>query len=483
MAARTGSQEFPGHWMDFKTYAPQKIKVRAPGFCSFRYGVSLLLHFCNGAVMAQRVCLSLTMVAMVNGTGSLTNVSSGENPGNITNAVYNWSPDIQGIILSSIFYGTIVVQIPIGYLSGIYSVKNMVACGLFLSSVLTVCIPPAAQVGETLVIVCRVAQGMAQGTIATAQHYIWVRWAPPLERGRLTSISLSGILLGTFIVLLVTGFICDLLGWPLVFYIFGAYGCVLCLFWFILFYDDPKDHPCISVNEKEYITSSLAQQVSSNSMTTLPIKAMLLSLPLWAIAVNNFAVLWTSNFVATYTPTFINSILNVNIRENGLLSSLPFLFAYIVGILGGHMADFLLSRNILSTITVRKLFTTIGMLFPVIFNMCMLYLNFNFYITITFLILAYATTAFNLNGVFINTLDIAPRYYGFLRGVTTLIGMIGGILSSTVSGLILSEDSETSWYKIYFLMSAISVTTLIFYLIFAKAEIQDWAKESQDTRL
>lgn len=42
----------------------------APGFCSLRCGLALLLHFCNVSMMSQRVCLSLTMVAMVNGTGS-----------------------------------------------------------------------------------------------------------------------------------------------------------------------------------------------------------------------------------------------------------------------------------------------------------------------------------------------------------------------------------------------------------------------------
>ena len=31
-----------------------------------RYGLALLLHFCNVAMLSQRVCLSLTMVAMVN---------------------------------------------------------------------------------------------------------------------------------------------------------------------------------------------------------------------------------------------------------------------------------------------------------------------------------------------------------------------------------------------------------------------------------
>ncbi|XP_004640194.1 sodium-dependent phosphate transport protein 1 [Octodon degus] len=461
----------------------QVLPKKVPGFFSFRYGLSLLLHFCNGALMMQRTSLSLTMVVMVNGTMGPTNFSSRENSNNIKGPVYNWSPEIQGIILSSIFYGTIIVQIPVGCLSGIFSTKNMIAFGLFLSSVLTLLIPAAAQVGENLLIACRVVQGMAQGAMSVFQHNIWIQWAPPLERGRLTSISVSGVMLGPFIVLLATGLICDFLGWPLVFYIFGAYGCVLCLFWFILFYDDPKDHPFISINEKEYITSSLAQQDNPSTVKTLPIKSVLQSTPFWAISLSHFAFFWSNNFAVAYTPIFVNSVLHVDIRKNGFLSSLPFLFAYCFSILGGYAADFILSKNILSIISVRKLFTTLGMLLPVIFNMCMLYLGFHFYTVIIFLIISQATSSLAIPGTLINVLDIAPRYYGVLKGVATLIGMIGGIISSTVSGLILSMKSETSWHKIYFLMSAINISALIFYLIFAKAEIQDWAKESQDTRL
>ncbi|XP_048204307.1 sodium-dependent phosphate transport protein 1-like isoform X2 [Perognathus longimembris pacificus] len=415
---------------------PKKVR----GFCSFRYGLAVLLHFCNVVIAAQRVCLNLTMVAMVNRTDpqDLTNTSAKTEMDYVKNPVYNWSPDIQGIIFSSIFYGILAIQIPVGYLSGIYSIKKMVGSALFLSSVLSLFIPRAAQVGKTLIIVCRVAQGMAQGTVSTAQHEMWIKWAPPLERGRLTSICLSGFMLAPFIVLLVSGFICDLLGWPMVFYIFGAYGCVLCLIWFVLVYDDPKDHPCISVNEKEYIISSLAQQASS-SRQSLPIKAMLKSLPLWAISLNGFAFLWTNTLLVTYTPTFINTKLHVDIKQNGLLSGLPYLFACICGLLAGQMSDYFLSRNIFNILTIRKLFTTLGLISPVIFSMCLLYLSFNFYSTVIFLTLANATTSFCLGGGLINALDIAPRYYGFLKAVTSVIGMIGGISCSTVTGLILSQ--------------------------------------------
>ncbi|XP_014200720.2 sodium-dependent phosphate transport protein 1 [Pan paniscus] len=459
---------------------PKKV----PGFCSFRYGLSFLVHCCNVIITAQRACLNLTMVVMVNSTDphGLPNTSTKKLLDNIKNPVYNWSPDIQGIILSSTSYGVIIIQVPVGYFSGIYSTKKMIGFALCLSSVLSLLIPPAAGIGVAWVIVCRAVQGAAQGIVATAQFEIYVKWAPPLERGRLTSMSTSGFLLGPFIVLLVTGVICESLGWPMVFYIFGACGCAVCLPWFVLFYDDPKDHPCISISEKEYITSSLVQQVSS-SRQSLPIKAMLKSLPVWAISIGCFTFFWSHNIMTLYTPMFINSMLHVNIKENGFLSSLPYLFAWICGNLAGQLSDFFLTRNILSVIAVRKLFTAAGFLLPAIFGVCLPYLSSSFYSIVIFLILAGATGSFCLGGVFINGLDIAPRYFGFIKACSTLTGMIGGLIASTLTGLILKQDPESAWFKTFILMAAINVTGLIFYLIVAKAEIQDWAKEKQHTRL
>ncbi|XP_061050869.1 sodium-dependent phosphate transport protein 1 isoform X2 [Eubalaena glacialis] len=468
---------------------PRKV----PNFCSIRYGIALLLLLCNVIIMSQRVCMSLTMITMVNSTEphGLSNTSTKEpqdnikkkkkqvklwslehffdtftptptphgtccyNPGQLIffkyesqkrisvccstkNPVYNWSTEIQGIMLSSIFYGILISQIPAGYLSGIYSLKKMVGSALFLSSLFTLLIPLAAEFGEALVIICRVIQGLFQGIALTTQQVVWIKWAPPLEQVRLTSLSLSGLLLGPCVVLLITGFICDSLGWPMVFYIFGACGCALSLLWFILFYEDPKDHPCISKSEKEYITSALAQQVSS-SASSLPIKAMLKSPPLWVISLCNFAFFWANSFLSLYTPMFINSKFHINVKENGLLSSLPHLFAWIFAILAGHMSDVFLSRNILSLLTIRKLFTLLGLLLPALFSLCLLFLSSSFHGTMIFLILANATGSFCMGGILINVLDIAPRYYGFLKGFTNVIGLTGGLVASTVTGVILSQ--------------------------------------------
>ena len=45
--------------------------------------------------------------------------------------------------------------------------------------------------------------------------------------------------------------------------------------------------------------------------------------------------------------------------QSGFLSALPFIFAWVVGILGGYLADFLLTKNF-RLVTVRKIATVLG---------------------------------------------------------------------------------------------------------------------------
>lgn len=60
-----------------------------------------------------------------------------------------------------------------------------------------------------------------QGVTFPAMMAMWARWAPPLERSRLMTLSGSGANFGAFLALPLTGFICQALGWPAVFYICG----------------------------------------------------------------------------------------------------------------------------------------------------------------------------------------------------------------------------------------------------------------------
>ncbi|XP_011741026.2 probable small intestine urate exporter isoform X1 [Macaca nemestrina] len=495
------------------------------GFCSVRHGLALILQLCNFSIYTQQMNLSIAIPAMVNNTAppSQPNAST-EWPSTDSQdywnetlkefkamaPAYDWSPEIQGIILSSLNYGSFLAPIPSGYVAGIFGAKYVVGAGLFISSFLTLFIPLAANAGVALLIVLRIVQGIAQVMVLTGQYSIWVKWAPPLERSQLTTIAGSGSMLGSFIILLVGGLLCQTIGWPYVFYIFGGIGCACCLLWFPLIYDDPVNHPFISAAEKRYIVCSLAQQDCSPGWS-LPIRAMIKSLPLWAILISYFCEYWLFYTIMAYTPTYISSVLQANLRDSGILSALPFVVGCICIILGGLLADFLLSRKILRLITIRKLFTAIGkgeaghrgecgklraasslfcvcpptpgVLFPSVILVSLPWVRSSHSMTMTFLVLSSAISSFCESGALVNFLDIAPRYTGFLKGLLQVFAHIAGAISPTAAGFFISQDSEFGWRNVFLLSAAVNISGLVFYLIFGRADVQDWAKEQTFTHL
>lgn len=299
------------------------------GFCSVRHGLALMVHLCNFAISTQQMNLSIAIPAMVNST-TLPNPhnASAERPppgaldnGNETLTtfkavapVYDWSPEIQGVLLSSLNYGSFLASVPSGYVAGIVRARHLVGTALFVFSVLSLLIPLAADAGVALLIVLRVAQGIAQVMIQTSQYLIWVKWAPPLERNQLITISISGLMLGSLTVLLAGGFLSETLGWPCVFYVFGGIGCACSCLWFPLVRDDPESHPFISTGEKDYIVGSLAQQDCAPDRS-VPIKAMVKSLPLWSVLLSQFSEHWYLYVMMAYLPTYLNSVLQVDLKE------------------------------------------------------------------------------------------------------------------------------------------------------------------------
>ncbi|XP_076999934.1 sodium-dependent phosphate transport protein 4 isoform X2 [Tamandua tetradactyla] len=421
----------------------------------------------NVTLMAQNVIINITMVAMVNSTDHQSQVNGsteglpvdsfgGPNkaPERLPARVptYDWSPQIQGIIFGSINYGVMLTLAPSGYLAGRVGTKRVVGASLFGSSFLILCTPLAAEFGVVSLIITRIVQGISQGSGLGGQFALWEKWIPPHERSRLCTIALS-----------------------------GGIGCVCCILWFVLVYDDPVYHPWISTSEKEYIISSLVQEVSS-SKKFLPIRAMSKSLPLWSMILCCFSHQWLITILMVYTPTYISSVYNVNIRDNGIFSAIPFFVAGVVGILGGQLADFLLTKSF-RLITVRKMATVLGVLPSSALIVALPYLNSSCTTTVALLTISCGLTSLSQSGIYINALDIAPRHSSFLIGASRGFAYIAAILTPAISGYLLSQDPEFGWRNVFLLVFAINILGLIFFLIFGEANVQDWAKERKLTHL
>nr|CAD7580766.1 unnamed protein product [Timema californicum] len=95
-------------------------------------------------------------------------------------------------------------------------------------------------------------------------------------------------------------------GWPSIFYVFGTVGAVWSLLFLVTVYESPDEHPHIADDERKYITSSVWGSAGVSS-PPIPWKAILRSMPFWAILVAHMGQNYGYETLMTELPTFMNA--------------------------------------------------------------------------------------------------------------------------------------------------------------------------------
>ncbi|XP_069091779.1 sialin isoform X1 [Pleurodeles waltl] len=459
----------------------QAAPTKVPLCCSARCTLAVLALFGFFMLYALRVNLSVALVDMVEKNASVVdNATTKTCPDRSSTTVphkskgkkYDWDADT-GLILGSFFYGYILTQIPGGYLARKFGGKHLMGFGILGTAVFTLLTPLAADLGVGYLIAVRALEGLGEGVTFPAMHAMWSSWAPPLERSRLLSLSYAGAQLGTVVSLPLSGLICYHMDWIYVFYIFGAFGILWFVLWLLFVSDTPETHRTISPSERDYILSSLKSQLSTQK--SIPCGAMITSLPLWAIIVAHFSYNWTFYTLLTLLPTYMKDILRFNAQENGFLSALPYLGCWICMISTGLLADYMREKLNFSTVVVRKLFNSIGMVGPAVFLVATGYIGCNYSLAVAFLTLSTTLGGFSMSGYNINHLDIAPSYAGFLLGITNTFATIPGMVGPIVAKTLTPNKTVEEWQLVFYISAAIDVFGAIFFVVFGSGTVQNWA--------
>lgn len=460
-----------------------------PQCCSARLNLAFLMLLGFSVVYGLRVNLSVAMVAMVNVSDpkpqNRSIVHACPLPAGMENdsdtlpqpdgiPQYPWDSETQGWLLGAFFFGYLCTQIPGGYLSGHYGGSIFMGLGVLGTAGLTLLTPLAAQMGSYWLFALRAMEGFGEGVTFPAMMAMWARWAPPLERSRLMTLSGSGASFGAFVSLPLTGYICQTLGWPAVFYLCGAAGCLWSVFWFAFVSDDPRKHRRISQEEKEYIINSIGPQGTGHGWS-VPLLSMLMSVPLWAIIITQMCSNWSYYTLLTSLPTYMNNILHFDLKSNGFLSALPYLGAWVASTLSGVVADTLIERRTLSVTAVRKIFTAFSLLVGAALLVAVAYSGCSHILTVTFLTLSSTIGGVSASGVYINQIDIAPRYAGFLLGITNTFGTIPGVVAPIVTGYFTEDHTLAGWRKVFWVAAGINIGGAITYVLLGSGEIQSWA--------
>ena len=356
--------------------------------------------------------------------------------------------------------------------------------GVLVTAVLTLLTPVAARWSVYMLIGLRVLEGIGEGVTFPSMHVLLSRWIPPLERSRAVTFVYAGAQLGTVIGMSLSGVLCDhgfAGGWPSVFYVFGAAGCVWSLAWFILCHNSPSAHPRISLAERQYIEKSMEYSESSARLP-VPWRKIATSRPFWACAVTHCAANWGFYTLLTCLPKYMRDVLQFDMTQNGILSSLPYIATWLLMTGGGQLADWLRAPHRLQTTTVRKLFCALGLLIPGVFLPAVGFLGCNRVLIVSSIVIAVGCAGLSVSGYGVNHLDLAPKYAGTLMGLTNTLATIPGILGPQVVGaLTYHASTRTQWQKVFYIATAIYGFSTAIFVVFGSGDLQEWAGAPQTT--
>ncbi|KAL1497201.1 hypothetical protein ABEB36_008198 [Hypothenemus hampei] len=419
---------------------------------------------------AMRVNLSVGIVAMTTHSSSNPDIP-----------VYDW--DNTGFVLSSFYIGYITLQVFAGELGKRYGVKWFLVGAMLINSAGCAATPlMASLLGSYGVMIIRIIQGMFQGFFFPSVHNILGKWAPKQERSTLGNFIFTGVAFGTIFAMPVTGKIAKTnAGWPMAFYTFGILGVAWCVLWIFLGSNNPEGHSYISREERFYIQSSLGDTEAKQPPPT-PWKAILTSMPVWAIVVANFGQNWGYSCLLTEISNYLYKVAGEEIDQNSMLSAAPYLALFILGLAFGPITDWITEKHYLTRAQARKLMNSIGSLCPAIALVILAFLPASNIVAIeTFLIIAVGINAAIWCGFQVNHVDLSPTFSGVLMGIGNGSSNIFSILSPLIVDVIVKDQTDpVQWRWVFFIAAIMYIASDIFYVIFAEGERQWWDKPSDE---
>ncbi|XP_014215607.1 sialin [Copidosoma floridanum] len=440
-------------------------------------------------VYAMRVNLSVAIVSMVNQTA----IPHTDNQSDIDECAkttpinstfvpsageFAWDEKTQGVILGAFFLGYVMTNVPGGRVAERIGGKIVYGLGVFLTALLTVVSPFAAYWGLYPFLVIRIAEGFTEGVTFPAMHSMLAHWVPPLERSKFAALVYAGANFGTVISLPLSGWLCSLElwgGWPLSFYLFGSLGIVWYVFWLLFVFDTPAKHPRIDPQERAYIESLVETKEGGN--TDVPWLSVFTSLPMWAIAVTQCGQSWAFYTLLTELPTYMDRILHFDVQQNAYLSALPYLTAWIVGLVISSFADALLARNLISPLRSFKLWNTVASLGPSLSFLGVIWAGCDRFTVMMMLSGLGSLYGAVYAGNQMNHITLAPRYAGTLYGMTNAAANACGFLAPYIIGQIVNgHETLARWHFVFLLGAVINICANCFYLLFASATEQPWSK-------
>lgn len=352
-----------------------------------------------------------------------------------------------GYIFSAFGWAYLLMQIPGGWLLDKFGSKKVYSYSLFFWSLFTflqgfIDVFPLAWAGVSMFFM-RFMLGFSEAPSFPANARIVAAWFPAKERGTASAIFNAAQYFSLALFSPLLGWLTFALGWEHVFTVMGIIGFVLTIIW-VKFVHNPTDHPRMSAAELKYISEGGAVVDMDHKKEATPAagpkmdytRQLLTNRMMLGVFFGQYFLNTITWFFLTWFPIYLVQDKGMSILKVGFVASIPALFGFAGGVLGGLFSDYLIGRGCTLTFA-RKLPIVLGMLLASSIILC----NYTAStpLVITLMALAFFGKGFGALGWPVIS-DVAPKeIVGLCGGVFNVFGNVASIATPLVIGYIVSE--------------------------------------------
>ncbi|XP_025194467.1 uncharacterized transporter slc-17.2-like [Melanaphis sacchari] len=395
------------------------------------------------------------------------------------NCEFEWDSATRGRILGSFLYGCVLTTMVGGIISNSYGAKLPFMVAGYGNIIVHLLCPLAAQIHTELLFACRFIQGMFAGLMTGPFFQLFSAWMADDEASILLSFGFSGYSFGTIMIYPMSGVLCSsniygFGGWPLIFYVPAFISCLFILYWHLYLYDVPGNHPRISPEEKDYLLQNVG---ISEEPSVIPWLSIFTSLPFIAYMACYTAFLWNIFTMMNNIPMFMQTMLSIQSNESGYLYCIPFILMFLTRNFNATTYPIIKNYSGLSNTVCRKLYCCFGCLMVITPLLSIIYEeNVTKWHLVAAISVNLALGDFAYSGGFFPTLlDLAPNYAGLLSGVSTFIAFVIACPSTYVNSIIIKQNTKEEWNTVLWVIVAMFIFIMFFYLIFGSAKLQLWS--------
>ncbi|XP_022220137.1 sialin-like [Drosophila obscura] len=386
--------------------------------------------------------------------------------------IYTWSETEKGFILGSFYFGYLISHLPGGVLADKYGAKWVVAFCVGVTGICELLSPASISWGPYALITLRVLMGIAQGPIFPGLNGLLSSWVPKKERGTLGTLCFGGSTMGIILSNACSGMLLHHFHWSVMFYVFGT----LSVIWFIIFAvictSSPYSHPFIKPKEREYLADEVGNV--NKDKPAIPWKPLMLSIPMLSLIISQMGHDWGYYVMVTNLPLYMADVIRFSIRSNGLATALPYIAMWIASIISGLVADWLIRKEKLKLVTVRKLFTLLSAVLPGIFMIAASYAGCNKALVVALFTISMFTMGMYYAGQKLSALDISPSYSSTITAVINGLGSFTGLFAPPIIGLITPDKNNTQWRIVFWISAIILTLSAIVFWVIGSADVQPY---------